>query len=436
MARRASYPGIAVGEQIAEETLFMKDPVRTRRHAAWALVIYVGFGWVKPVAAETGSLLLQTVSPGQSIQAAINKATEGGWIFVQPGTYQETSDPTNGLNISRGVHLVGLSTSTAKVVIKNSGGQRNGIAAVPAAHANCMSCHSDLAPPFPLLPGVNKTVPAQPVINNLSISGITLQNFANNGLFTSNVNGFAFIDVHVVGSKSYGIFPTLSQNGLISFSSVSGTDDTGIWIETSQNVTATNNLVEDNVVGVEVSNSQDILLADNESRGNSIGVAVIFLPGLFASRPDTKRITVRGNHVHDNNKANTASGSILATIPASLGIVYFGSDDSLITANVVENNNLSGIAIADYCLAVAGGPFDCSTDPAITPGFVADNGASNNRVTLNRLSNNGKNPGVSNPFAFAAGDISLLTAADNGNCFTDNTFASFFSTLGILPKCH
>ena len=37
---------------------------------------------------------------------------------------------------------------------ENAGGQRNGIVAVPAAHTNCMGCHSSLAPPFSLLPGV------------------------------------------------------------------------------------------------------------------------------------------------------------------------------------------------------------------------------------------------------------------------------------------
>jgi hypothetical protein len=158
-------------------------------------------------------------------------------------------------------------------------------------------------------------------------------------------------------------------------------------------------------------------------------MAIIFLPDLFDQRPDTRRITILNNHIHDNNRANTATpGGILATIPASLGIVFTGSDNSQVTNNVIENHNLSGIAIADYCLVVAGGEFDCS-DPTLPAGFVSDSAASNNRVVRNTLRNNGRNPDPT-------GDISLLTAADNGNCFEANTFTRFFSTLGFLPMCH
>jgi parallel beta-helix repeat protein len=238
-----------------------------------------------------------------------------------------------------------------------------------------------------------------------------------------------------VGNKNYGIFPTLSRNGLITSSSASGADDSGIWITTSQNVAATDNLVSGNVVGLEVSNSEDILVANNEARGNSIGVSAIFLVDHFADRPDTRRITIRDNHIHDNNKPNTADPEgILSTVPSGVGIVFSGADDSLVTKNVVENHNLSGIAIADYCLVVAGGDFDCS-DPTLPPGFLADNAASNNRVVRNTLRNNGRTPGAGNPFAFAAGDLSLLTLADNGNCFDGNTFTKSFSTLGFLPMC-
>jgi hypothetical protein len=71
----------------------------------------------------------------------------------------------------------------------------------------------------------------------------------------------------------------------------------------------------------------------------------------------------------------------------------------------------------------------------VTPAFVLDNAASNNRVVNNLLRNNGANADPANPFAFAASDLGLLTADDNGNCFKANTFATFFSTLGLLPSC-
>jgi len=383
---------------------------------------------------------VQVVRPGHSIQEAIDAARPGGWVLVLPGVYRETADATNGLNITKGIHLVGFSTRWKKVVLENSGGQRNGIVAVPSDHTDCMGCHSTLAPPFDLLPGVGPTEMApERMIHGLAISGITIKDFGNNGLFTNHVDGFSIVDVHSVGNKNYGIFPTQSRNGIITRSSARGADDSGIWVETSENVQVTHNLVESNVNGFEVSNSERILLADNEVRGNTIGMAILFLPDIFGVRSDTRRIEVRGNHVHDNNKPNTANEEgILASVPSGTGILHVGADDSLITKNVVTGNEFIGIAVVDYCLAVSAGPFACDLDPDVAehPGFVLDNTAENNRVVENLVVNNGKSADdPSRPFDFAKSDLGLLVEGDHGNCYAGNVFETFFSTLGVLPPC-
>lgn len=415
---------------------------RTISTPSLSLLLAAAFAFVAAAPAHAdgyGGRWLQVVKPGQSIQAAIDRAKTNGWVFVLPGTYHETADATNGLNITKGVNLIGLSTPWKKVVLENSGGQRNGIVAVPAEHTDCMSCHSTLAPPFSLLPDVdaNSMVDA-PTIYGLTVTGITIQDFTNNGLFARGVDGFLFADVHSVGNKNYGIFPVSSKNGLITKCSAVGADDSGIWVETSQNVKVTHNLVEGNVNGFEVSNSEDVLLAKNEVRGNTIGMAILFLPDIFPVRGDARRITVRDNHVHDNNKENSArEGAILSTVPKGTGILNVGVDDSVFEGNLVENNDFIGIALVDYCLAVAGGDFDCSTDPDVTsnPGFVPKSTAENNRVIDNTLVSNGTMPDPMDPFSFAASDLGLLTFPDNGNCFEGNVYSTFFSLIGFLPAC-
>jgi parallel beta-helix repeat protein len=358
-------------------------------------------------------------------------------VLVQPGTYRETADATNGLNITRSVNLVGLRSRGQGVVLQNSGGQKNGIAAVPAAHTACMDCHSSLKPPFPRLPGVAAGGPmTSPAIDGLTVQGITIQGFDNNGFFARGVDHYRIVDVHSVDNPNYGIFPVSSNHGLITRSSARGADDSGIWVETSTDVRVTHNLVEGNVNGFEISNSQDIMLAHNEVRGNTVGIANLFLPDIFAVQGFARRITIRDNWVHDNNKPNTArEGAILSTVPPGTGILVVGVGDSLVEGNLVENHDFVGVAIADYCAVVSGGPFDCAVDPTVTPGFVALSEASGNRIRDNVVKGNGQHPDPAEPFAFAASDLALLTAGDHGNCFAGNAFDTAFSLIGLLPGC-
>ncbi|WP_437761373.1 right-handed parallel beta-helix repeat-containing protein [Sorangium sp. So ce281] len=384
------------------------------------------------------------VRPGQSIQEAIDRATDGARILVLAGVYRETASAINGLVINKsGISLIGQNTPTKRVVLENAGGQRNGIVVVPSERNDCMACHESMAPPFELKPGIHGAATGgEPVLYDVEIRGITIRNFVNNGLFTERVDGFRIVDVHSDNNKSYGIFPTQSRNGLIALSKATGANDSGIWVETSEDVRVTHNLVEDNTNGFEVSNSDDVDLSYNVARNNAVGFSVVLLPGIFDVRAGARRIDVRDNDVVDNNRPNTARpGSILAAIPPGIGILYAGVDESEISGNHVVGNKLSGIAIADYCAAASGTPnLDCQTDPSITDPYLLDQDARDNYVAGNLVMGNGLDPGSpdENPFFFAASDLTLLTVPDtHDNCFEDNTFGSFFSLIGLStpPGC-
>jgi parallel beta-helix repeat protein len=389
-----------------------------------------------------GQLVRNTivVRPGDSIQAAIDRATPGTRIYILAGTYKEVQNPTNGLTITKnGLTIIGQTTKKKRVVLENAGSQRNGIVVVPEDRTDCMGCHTDLAPPFPVHPGTPMGLKMRdPMMRGIEIRGITIKGFRNNGLFTENVDGFKIIDVESIDNRNYGIFPTLSKNGLISHSKAIGSSlDSGIWVETSENVTVQHSFVSGNVNGLEVSNSDDILIAHNEATGNTVGAAILLLPDIFDDRPGAKRIDLRNNWIHDNNKENSARpGSILELVPSGTGILYLGVDQSTIANNVVENNGFTGIAIADYCLTVSNTPFDCFTgsDPTITPEFIADQSASENAVLNNTLINNGNDVDPGNPFGFAAADLTLLST-EPSNCYAGNSFLTAFSILGILPPC-
>jgi parallel beta-helix repeat protein len=378
------------------------------------------------------------VRPGQSIQAAINQARPGATIRVLAGTYRETADPINGLTINKGIRLIGQTNPSGKrVVLQNAGNQRNGIVAVPADRNDCMACHESLAPPFKLKPEFeDMPVEMEPVIHDLEIRGIDIEGFVNNGLFTERVDGFKIVDVEIRGSKNYGIFPTISKNGLITHSRAFDADDSGIWVETSENVEVVHNFVSNNVNGFEVSNSDDVLLAHNVATKNSVGFAILLLPEIYDIRAGAKRIDMRDNVIVDNNKPNTApAGTVLAEVPAGTGIIHVGADQSEITGNHVEDNHSVGIALVDYCLAVLQTDFACFLDPTVTPPFLADSPPRRNRVVGNTLVNNGTEPDPEHPFAFTASDLILL-AGEGRNCWSDNEFDTLFTLSGEpLPAC-
>ncbi|RLA57486.1 MAG: hypothetical protein DRR04_12765 [Gammaproteobacteria bacterium] len=381
------------------------------------------------------------VNPWQSIQSALDAAQPGTTIKVLAGTYRETANATNALTINKnGIKLIGQKSANKRVIIENAGNQRNGMVIVPPEVNDCMSCHSDMAFPFPLHEGVPSGLPMTgPLLYDIEVSGITIQNFRNNGLFAERVDGYKIDDVSVINNPGYGIFPTLSMNGVIENSYASGSDDSGIWVETSENVVVRNNLVEDNVNGFEISNSENVLIIDNEARNNTVGIANLLLPDIFDDRPGSKHIDIKNNWLHENNKENTARpGSILASVAPGVGILHLAVDDSVISGNVIENNDFTAVIIMDYCLAVSGTSFDCSLDPDITPEFLADQAATNNSVIDNVLLNNGTNPLPGHPFSPLAADAVLLTLGNWNNCFSDNTPPNFtfYSTLGVLPPCY
>ncbi len=445
-----SRTGAATEGQAPPETIGPLDPGGTESLPVAPVATAPGRAATGGTSLENGNVIL--VRAGESIQAAINAAKPGATILIQPGIYREAgnADGTNALEITKShIRLIGLSESKVldadrngaeqetgpnRVVLRNTGGQRNGIVVVPGDRTECMDCHSSLAPPFPVLPGVDPITETDPVLFDVEISGITIEGFPNNGLFTERLDGFSIVDVWALNNKNYGIFPTLSRNGVVTRSRATGANDSGIWVETSDNVQVTHSLMEDNVNGLEISNSDDVYAAYNEIRNNTVGVAVFVLQdALFAIRPDANRYTIKRNWIHDNNRANTATGGILATATPGTGILATGMDESRFVENRIENHDAFGLVLSDSCLPLMGTDYDCYTTP-VPEGFAGKTGQQiieHNRVIGNVFVNNGGKKGAGGEWAGLEGDIvfgSEGTAATN--CFAGNTY----KTLKLLGK--
>ena len=171
------------------------------------------------------------VFPGESIQAAIDKASPGDTIMVEPGVYNE--DPTSryGLRIKTdNLRLIGKvkkgQGDAGKVIITpknpqvgdflNDGLEQTGVYAAPEG----CSPEADVGDEFC----------EDNRINGFYIRGFTVKGYEWNGIQTRFVNDFKIIRNEAGNLGRNGIYPTISANGLVQNNVAYGTLDTSMWV--------------------------------------------------------------------------------------------------------------------------------------------------------------------------------------------------------------
>jgi parallel beta-helix repeat protein len=345
----------------------------------------VAMGVLLAPALASAAPKVRVVHPGGSIQAAVDAVGAGGSVLVLPGTYSET------VNITQPhVSLLGLPGWHGEgVVITNPGGELNGISVTSTA-------------------------------NDILLSNFKVRGFDRNGVQLISVSGFTMIGLIAENNGSYGLYPALSSNGLMMGNTASGHGDAGIYVGQSSNVTIIGNTMYANVIGIEASNSSDILIKLNTCVQNTTGILAVLLPGRTVKT--SARLTIRDNYVADNNTPNFADHGFAVACPAGTGILFVGVDDSIIENNTVENHAFLGVAVVTTLVLgqlMGQGP-EAFAD--IEP--FADH----NRIIDNDVSESGTNPPA---LPFPAVDL-LWDGTGNQNCWSDNTGVSYPSPL---PPC-
>jgi parallel beta-helix repeat protein len=370
------------------------------------------------LAALPASARTLVVHPGESIRAAVARASPGDRIQVKPGTYREGAPgDLNALTITRsGIELVGQSKPGHPVILENAGGQSYGIWVSPANSAGEGPQADDEHPPCGI------AGPTRQTLHGFSLSGFTVRGFLVHGVHLACVDGFSIEGNVSEGNLVYGLFPVVSQNGLVTGNVVTGTTkDAGIYVGQSDKVLIAGNVSHGNLLGIEIENSRDCAAVANESFGNTFGIFVDILPHL--ERTTQERAFVAFNSVRDNNRPNDASpDDILGLLPAGMGILVAGGEATTVLANDVRNNGFAGIAITSVCLGV-----DC-TDPTLD----IDPFPVNDRIVGNRLTGNGTVPQDNPLFEALRADL-VWDGTGTGNCWSANRFST--STPPELPGC-
>jgi parallel beta-helix repeat protein len=330
------------------------------------------------------------VHNGSSIQAAVNAASAGMVIKIEPGIYKESVSVRKA-----GIKLIGLTENGKGVIIQNPGDEENGIT---------VDDNGD----------------------GFTLQNVTVRGFEENGVFLNGVNNFCISHVTATNNGEYGIFPVHSSHGIIDHCTVSGHSDTGLYVGQSSDVKMQFNTAYANVNGLEVENSSDVNVTCNESYNNVCGILIDLLPGKDVKT--SSNVYVGNNHVYNNNHKNFGEkGELESFIPSGLGILVLGTDKTRVEKNTVTGNNFLGITVFSTLVlgALAGLPPEAFADIEPNP-----DGA---YIYKNVTKNNGAHPPTNLPISLPGADL-LWDGSGINNCWSANLFKT--GVPSPLPSCN
>jgi parallel beta-helix repeat protein len=189
---------------------------------------------------------------------------------------------------------------------------------------------------------------------NITIKNLTVQETKGDAIKTMNVKGINFTSVKTEwldeGNEkngSYGLYPVQCQGVMIDACVARGASDAGIYVGQSRDIVVKNCKATQNVAGIEIENSLNAEVYDNESYNNTGGILVFDLPDLVQKKGGN--VKVYNNNIHDNNYRNFApKGNIVGKVPAGTGVLILATNHVEIYNNQIINNNSVSTGIISY----------------------------------------------------------------------------------------
>jgi parallel beta-helix repeat protein len=213
---------------------------------------------------------------------------------------------------------------------------------------------------------------------NITIENLTVQDTKGDGIKTQMVEGIVFkaVKTEWTGKPDkknggYGLYPVQCTKVVIDGCVAIGASDAGIYVGQSKDIIVKNSKAYHNVAGIEIENSLNADVFDNEAYMNTGGVLVFDLPDLIQKKGGNVRVFK--NKIHDNNFPNFApKGNIVAKVPDGTGILILATNHVEIFENEIINNKSIGTGIISYYMTE--NPFkDESYYPYPTSIYIHDN---------------------------------------------------------------
>ena len=179
---------------------------------------------------------------------------------------------------------------------------------------------------------------------NFTMQGFTVRNYSGNGVTTSKTRNIVLRDIIADNSGRYGVYPVESEDILVENCVATGISDAGIYVGQSRRAVVRGCRVHGNVAGIEIENTVDALVEDNEAWDNTSGLLAFVLP----NNPSKvgQNCTMRNNNVHDNNRVNWGDPTaVVSKIPAGIGVAVMAADGTVVENNRITGNRSVGVAI-------------------------------------------------------------------------------------------
>jgi nitrous oxidase accessory protein NosD len=273
-----------------------------------------------PTGSSHGSVIV--VPPGQSIQAAVNRA--------HPGTT---------IQLKRGVYHQAVQIRTDGITLRGVGNSLNGTVLKPPAMKPTTLCTSIFGETGVciLAKKVNvKTGAVLQAVRNDTMTGIYVTGFPANGVFGYGTNGLTVTHVSGVNDGGYGISRFESTRTLFANDVAVGNDEAGIYVGDSPDADTVvrNNIAVGNLFGIFVRHAREVAIFHNLLTRNCQGILV-----LDDGQPGgAGNVVIAKNAVIANNKFCPKSGDTPIDIQGG-GILLLGATNSLVIHNLVLGNN-------------------------------------------------------------------------------------------------
>jgi len=262
------------------------------------------------------------VRPGQSIQAAVNRARPGDTVLLKPGVYRQS-----------------VQIRTDGIILRGSGDFLGGTVLEPPRSFPKTLCNSTFGPTGVCILAKRVNAKTGAVIRPVrgdTVTALLVRGFPANGVFGYGTDRLRVTRIVAINDGDYGISRFVSTRTLFADDTAIGNHEAGFYVGDSPHA---GTVVRDdraigNQFGIFIRHARHVLVTGNRITGNCQGILV-----LDDGQPGgAGNATIRDNSVFRNNKFCPKNEETPVSTQGG-GILLLGATRTLVARNSVEGNS-------------------------------------------------------------------------------------------------